>query len=111
MAKIEGYRKAIQAVLEKYANLKTAYGETETMIVQDLQNDHYQLMTVGWHKNRRVHGCIFHIDIKNGRIWIQHDGTETGIANELIERGIPKDEIVLAYYPVYRRQHTGFAVA
>lgn len=111
MGKVENYRKAIQTILEKYANLNAAYGETETMIVQDLQNDHYQLMTVGWNKNRRIHGSIFHLDIKNGRIWIQYDGTETGIANELLELGVPKEDIVLAYYPAYRRQHTGFAVA
>jgi len=51
-----------------------------------------------------------HIDIKNGKIWIQHDGTERGVANDLVEWGVPKEDIVLAFHAPYRRQYTGFAV-
>jgi hypothetical protein len=51
-----------------------------------------------------------HIDIKNGKIWIQHHGTEVGDANELVELGVPKEDIVLAYHAPYQRQYTGFAV-
>ena len=48
--------------------------------------------------------------LKNGKIWIQHDGTEIGVANELVEWGVPKEDIVLAYHAPYKRQYTGFAV-
>jgi hypothetical protein len=51
------------------------------------------------------------MDIKDGKIWIQHDGTERGVANELVELGVPKDDIVLAYQPPYKRPYTTFAVA
>ncbi len=71
---------------------------------------HYQLMTVGWHGQRRVHGCILHVDIKDGKIWIQHDGTEEGIANRLVEAGVPKNEIVLGFQSPFQRRHTEFAV-
>jgi hypothetical protein len=54
---------------------------------------------------------VLHIDIKNGKIWIQHDGTEDGIANEFVALGVPKEDIVLAYHIQYRRKHTGFAVS
>lgn len=40
------------------------------------------------------------MDIKDGKIWIQHDGTESGVANELGELGVPKADIVLAYFAV-----------
>ena len=80
-------------------------------MVLDEQNDHYHLLTVGWHHNERIRGTILHIDIKDGKIWIQHDGTEIGIANELVEMGIPKEAIVLAFHAPYRRQFTEFAVA
>ncbi len=56
------------------------------------------------------YGCLMHIDIKNGKIWIQHHGTEVGDANELVELGVPKEDIVLAYHAPYQRQYTGFAV-
>ena len=51
------------------------------------------------------------MDIKDGKIWIQHDGTERGVANELVELGVPQDDIVLAYQPPYKRAYTPFAVA
>ncbi|MHC5776258.1 XisI protein [Nostoc sp.] len=70
----------------------------------------YQLVNAGWSNKRRVYGCVLHLDIKNEKIWIQHDGTEGGIANELISRGIPKKDIVLAFHSPFKRQFTEFAV-
>jgi hypothetical protein len=43
-------------------------------------------------------------------VWIQHDATDVGIANELLARGVPKEDIVLAFHPPYKRPYTGFAV-
>ena len=54
---------------------------------------------------------MLHVDIQNGKIWIQHDGTKGGIANELVELGVPKQDIVLAFHAPYRRQFTEFAVS
>ncbi len=76
----------------------------------DREQRHYQLITVGWNKHRRVWGCVIHVDIKDQKIWIQHDGTEEGIANLLIKKGVPKQDIVLAFHAPYKRQYTGFAV-
>ena len=64
---------------------------------------------MGWNKLQRVRGCVLHIDIKDDKIWIQHDGTEVGVANELIELDVPKHDIVLAFHPPYKRPYTGFA--
>jgi hypothetical protein len=61
--------------------------------------------------DRRVHGCLVHVDIINGKIWIQRDGTERGIANELVEAGVPRDHIVLGFRSPAVRKHTEFAVA
>jgi hypothetical protein len=52
---------------------------------------------------------IWHI--RDEKIWIQHDGTEGGIANELVERGVPKQDIVLAFHSPFKRQFTEFAVS
>ena len=58
----------------------------------------------------RNHGCIVHLEIINGKIWIQRDGTEDGIAADLLAAGVPKSDIVLAFHPPEIRQHTDFAV-
>ena len=56
-------------------------------------------------------GRNLYVDIRDGKVWIQHDGTEDGIAYELLEAGIPHEHIVLAFHPPYARKHTPFAVA
>jgi hypothetical protein len=44
-----------------------------------------------------------------GKIWVQHDGTEDAIADQLVEKGVPKQEIVLAYHAPNVRKYTDFA--
>jgi aspartyl-tRNA synthetase len=65
---------------------------------------------VGWKNRKRQHGCVLHLDIKDQKIWIQHDGTEIGIADELVKLGVPKSDIVLAFHEPLVRQYTDFAV-
>ncbi|MBE9215678.1 XisI protein [Plectonema cf. radiosum LEGE 06105] len=106
---IEKYRQIIQQlILEKQARKSYPEG-IEKQAVLDTERDHYLLLHTGWCNNRRTHGCSLHIDIKDGKIWIQHDGTEAGIATQLLELGVPKDNIVLAFHSPYMREFTEFA--
>lgn len=50
------------------------------------------------------------VDIKDNKIWIQRDGTEIGIANELVAAGVSKEDIVLGFHAPYKREFTDFAV-
>lgn len=110
MAKIDHYRQVIQQVLTRYSQDKPAYGEIERQALFDQHQHHYQVVNIGWDNRSRIYGCLIHIDIKDDKIWIQYDGTEAGVANELIELGIDKQDIVLAYQSPYMRQFTEFAV-
>ncbi|MDZ8087968.1 MAG: XisI protein [Nostoc sp. DedQUE12b] len=110
MDKLAKYRQIIQQVLTIHAQIKPAYGEIERQTIFDVQQNHYQVVNTGWENRCRVYGCLIHLDIRDGKIWIQYDGTEIGVANELIEYGIPKQDIVLAYQPPYMRKLTEFAV-
>jgi hypothetical protein len=67
-------------------------------------------MYSGWNGPQRVHRSVIHVDIRDGKIWVQHDGTEDGIAQELIDAGIPPTQIVLAFHPPDQRNNTRFAV-
>ncbi|WP_129677324.1 XisI protein [Candidatus Chloroploca sp. Khr17] len=110
MDKVAQYRAYIQDILTEYAQYRPSYGDIEVEVIMDPLHDHYQLVTVGWNGYERIHGSLLHLDIKQGKIWIQHDGTEEGIANRLVEQGVPKTDIVLAFHSPFRRQFTGFAV-
>jgi hypothetical protein len=110
MANVEQYRQLVQTLLLEYSKIKANNEEVEAEAIFDVERDRYQVVHVGWSNKRRVYGCILHVDIKDGKIWIQHDGTEGGIANELVEQGVPKHDIVLAFHSPFKRQFTEFAV-
>ena len=111
MDTLDTYRQIVQQVLAMYADIPYAYGDIHTEVVCDCNADRYLLMTVGWDQDARVHGCLVHVDIIDGKFWIQRDGTEYGIAGYLEDAGVPKNEIVLAWHPPEVRQHTEYAVA
>jgi hypothetical protein len=104
-------REVIKRILTEYAVYKPSYGDIEVETIFNDSTGHYQLLYQGWNKRRRLHGCVLHVDVKGDKIWIQHDGTEGGIANELVEAGIPRDRIVLAFHHPDQRHLTDFAVA
>lgn len=110
MDKVTRYRQIVERVLGEYARIPYAHGDIQRQLVFDRENDHYLLMIAGWDKYR-VHGCVIHVDIIGGKCWIQRDGTEYGIANELVDAGIPKEDIVLAFRRPELRPLTGFAVS
>ena len=66
-------------------------------------------MLAGWDGIRRVHGCLVHVDVIDGKICVQRDGTEQGIARDLIEAGVPRDQIVLAFRSEEAREQSRLA--
>jgi hypothetical protein len=111
MDTVDPYRRIVQHVMAAYAAIPYAYGDIHTEVVCDRDADRYLLIIMGWDQGKRVHGCLVHIDILDGKLWIQRDGTARGIATELVAAGIPKDAIVLAFHPPEIRPHTEYAVA
>ena len=109
MDRTEHYRLIVQRLIEEYARYKPSHGQIETEAIMDRHKDHYEVMHVGWDKLRRVHGSVVHIDIIDGKVWIQYNGTTQPVAEELVAAGIPREDIVLGFQPVRVRQHTGFA--
>ncbi|MEH2282796.1 MAG: XisI protein [Nostoc sp.] len=109
--KLDHYRQVIETILSEYASLPYSYANIQSEVVFDRSRDRYLWMDVGWDSDRRIHGCLVHIDLIDGKIWIQRDGTEEGIAADLERAGIPKEHIVLGFRPPELRPYTGYAVA
>jgi hypothetical protein len=97
--KVQQYRAIIQAVLLAYTEIEYANGDIQNEAVFDTQRDRYLVVSVGWQGIRRVQHNLIHVDIINGKVWIQRDGTEDGIVDELEAAGIPKENLVLAFHP------------
>lgn len=110
MDTLKNYRQVIENILTEYVKIPYSLQELESELIVDKQENNYLVMTLGWEGEKRVHGCIIHIEIIDNKIWIQRDGTEYGIANELVSAGIPKSQIVLAFHPQDVRKYTEFAI-
>jgi XisI protein len=111
MDRLAEYRGLVGQIIQQYAAFPPSIGEIEIETVFDDEHGHYELLYVGWQGWRRVHGVVLHVDVRDDKIWIQHDGTEGGIANDLVAAGVPRQHIVLAFQHPSRRAHTDFAPA
>lgn len=105
------YRQAVEQVLSVYTRIPYARGDLSCEALFDREHDRYALFTLGWDAGKRVHFLLAHVDIRGGKIWIEKDNTEDGIATELVQAGIPKSQIVLAFRSPEMRKHTEYAVA
>lgn len=112
MDNLEKYRQIVQNVLLPFIELKYANGNFENKVVFDRENNRYLVISEGWEKNGvRYHGCLLNLEIIGGKIWIQEDNTDYGIATDLEENGVPKSDIVLGFQPPEIRPFTEYAVA
>ncbi|XHR81325.1 MAG: XisI protein [Gloeotrichia echinulata GP01] len=110
MDKITQYQQIIEQLLQEYAGIASSDTEIETQLIFDTERHHYQLVNVGWKNQRRVYGCFLHIDIKDGKVWLQHNGTENEVGEDLANLGIPKQDIVIGFHSPFKRQFTDYAV-
>jgi hypothetical protein len=105
------YQKLIKDILLEHTKYKPAFGEIAPRVLFDDEHESYALLDIGWDGNEYVHGAVIHVELIKDKIWIQYDGTEEGIATDLLEAGVPKEHIVLGFRPPEVRSYTGFAVA
>ncbi len=110
MANIALYRESIQKLLTRYAGYRTPRENVELQKIFDPEHDHYQLMYVGWKENERIFGVVMHIDLKGSKVWIQWNGTEDLVADDLMALGVKKDDIVLGFLPVNMREFSEYAL-
>lgn len=112
MDKLETYRSLVMTILKKHANLThRPQAGVESHAIFDQNHDRYMMFRIGWRERKRVHTPFVYIHFKNNKIWIEEDWTEDGIATELLDANVPREDIVLAFHHPEKRPYTEFAVA
>ncbi|MBC6456123.1 MAG: XisI protein [Hormoscilla sp. SP5CHS1] len=101
------YQEIIENILNGFSNTILLPG-TELEIIRDRENGHYLVMLVGWKEKKRVYSSLVHFDIKEDRIWIQQNGTDTSMVQELTDAGVPRDKIVIGLDPPLIREKTEY---
>ena len=105
MERLDKYRQYVRQLLTAQAEFDQNSNDVECQLLFDVEYDHYQLLDVGWDGLKRVYHCYIHLDIKDGKVWIQRNMTEMDVAAELVEMGVDKEDIVLGLHPPYKRPY------
>lgn len=67
----------------------------ESTVRCNAQNDEYRLIDTEILPGRRLDYVVVQLVLREGKIWIERDGIEYGIGQDLLEVGIPAKDIVI----------------
>jgi hypothetical protein len=95
--KAVAYQQVVEKTLSNYLERKYANSDIQNEAVFDRENSRYLIVSLGWQGLKRVHSNLLHIDIIDGKLWIQCDNTEHGVAHDFLEAGVPKQDIILGF--------------
>jgi XisI protein len=93
----QSLRFAIKEVLSNYARLCPSHGDIRLDVIFDEEHDRYALMQTGWSGGKRVRGNLIYMTIVANQIQIEYDGTEKGITDDFLDRGVPINQIIHAF--------------
>jgi hypothetical protein len=110
-SKLELYRKYVQELMYRYTEHEFSCGDVKVELVMDTARDHYQWLEVGWKDTKRIYNCYIHIDIIDGKIWLQQNETEADPAADLVGMGVSREDIILGLHAPYKRPYTDYGVA
>lgn len=113
MDRVERYTTLIKQALRDYVTLvqKSPHLPYQVVLAFDDEHQQYLVRKVGWQENKRILKTVLHLALRNGKIYIEEDWTEEGIATWLLEHGVSPAEIVLSFQPPLIRAYGEFAVA
>ena len=110
--KIETYQNIITSILKDYAD---SFNQTpksiEAKLVFDYERRSFQVLNIGWRNGEYFFYVVFHLDIRNDKVWLNENRTDILIAQMLVEHGIPSNDIVLGLQSPETRVLSGYAVA
>lgn len=109
--RINKYAKILSDDLEEYVNDRKQREDITYQFVKDTEHHQYQILRMAWIKGIFRSDIIFHFEIKsNGKLWLWVNNTDIVVTEDLIDRGIPKSDIVLGFHAPEVRAYTGYAV-
>jgi hypothetical protein len=101
----------LKGLFEEWQKWPSTESYFEISKVWDEKNHIYMLLLVGWEGYKRIYSVFLHVEIRNQKFWIEHDQTPNGFACDLVDNGISKDRIVLAFKHPELRVYSEYAEA
>lgn len=105
------YQKILCDYLAAYAESRNRKTATYQFLA-DKEKHYYQVLRMHWEKNVFYCAIIFHFELtEEGKLWIWVNNTDILIAEELVELGVMKEDIVLGFHSPEIRAYTGYSIA
>ncbi|MGI8639756.1 MAG: element excision factor XisI family protein [Pyrinomonadaceae bacterium] len=89
------YRQMLRNVTEAHAQMSSPMDYVKSTAVSDFSQTNYFL--IDFDSQDKKHYIVFHLCLKDGKVWIEQDGIEYGVAQDLIKAGVARQDIVLAF--------------
>jgi hypothetical protein len=103
------YQEIIKTILQEHANFRNTIPDGyHSQLLFDDDRGGYLVLDIGWNDDNYLHATPIHINLIDGKIWIQYDDTEEGVATDLLAAGVPNEDIVLGFRHPNVRQYTEF---
>ncbi|MGH9801107.1 MAG: XisI protein [Blastocatellia bacterium] len=113
MDKMTKYRETVKQILTEHVDIsrRQAAPDVEKLLIADDEHGHYIWLRLGWKNGQRQNSPVIQARVKDGKIWVEEDWTDICFVEQLLEAGVPKEDIVLAFHAPELREYTEFAVA
>jgi hypothetical protein len=111
MASLNHWHESVVDALRRHERRPDALADFSVDLIVNEEHDRFLLLCQGWNGFQRIHGVLVHIDLIDGKIWVQKDDTKEGVATDLTALGVPPDAIVLGFKHPTLRPFTEFAAA
>jgi len=113
MEKLHRYQGIIKDVLRDYSAqgpIDPNHPERrEIRLLFDDEHARYQLLRLGWRDIHNFFAVIFHFEIIDEKIWVQRNMSDHDIIGDIEDKGVPKEDIVLAFIAPRERAYSEYA--
>ncbi|NOT64222.1 MAG: hypothetical protein HOP19_28740 [Acidobacteria bacterium] len=92
--RLNEFRRLILEVLNMHAQMKGEPAWIQSRVESDLSGDTHRLIDHDPRKNGGTDYVVVELRLFEGKVWVLNDGIEYGIAEDLLEAGIPAEDIV-----------------
>jgi hypothetical protein len=93
----------LSEVIREWGETGSSFDPIDMEVIADEQSGNFLLVGVGWRGDERIHHMYFHARVREGKIWIEWDGIDPSILDELLQRGIPRHQMVFGFLHISMR--------
>jgi hypothetical protein len=97
MDKVKKYNQILKSLILKYSELKPSYSNNEWQPILDSEHGEYLLVKFVSGKNgeSKTKYPIFHFRLKNGKVFIEENNTDSDIVSELLSLGVTEKDLAV----------------